>query len=853
MNKLKKQFSDLRKNTPKHIQWLLLAAAFVVVVILLILLLTRKDAEPVIPNENDIALELYVSPDAVDLSNVIVGETATATLQLSANAPVRVTDVRFANATDGLTRAETCTPMKIDDTVSCSITITYTPTVAADTHADALYIDWRGADEPDKMQESTKVILTLGAVAQKLPEPEPEPEPIKVSEPEPIVEPEPIAEPEPVAVPEPEQTFDQEPIEIDEIDSEPTTSFQEDLDLLLPENDFSFDEEILFEPTPVQSNTALYDDEPDYVRPPEACSDFAMPAYNLSGVQSGWIRPSGGSYYYHPFSDTECENPTGVYNPDNGIITDINNPGQKIGTDAEHIGYTTIMNGTLPQLSNPVTAATGAGGRARQATDAELGIGGEFSNLPDDGKGTGLIWTEAPAPDVLVGTSGTAVFSSDPFDRKFVLRQYKPIPATIVSEVRADPKLYENGNLLPVRATVDRNVYADDGRTIVIPTGTLMLGFVTGNLPGPYQTVGRMEIKWYQFILPSGVEFNFADTNSMPFSGDSQGRAGVPGYGSTDYVEQLVMPMITAIVPAAVNMIAPIADTFINQIDLDNNTVVQSGTVRSSELAKQELITAWNQVAQKLLVDAMDNTVPPFSIAAGTRITVYSPTDLVITCGHDNTKECSVENVTSKSGKATEDRNKRFEGWNAENMVKIDYADGSWVGQARSFNMMSEFCTQDSNGKWTLSNDEDTNQRVYEAGYDYRTVLTFCESLNYQAINNARQDALYQDQQKQFQDSYSDVTSNDSFVSYGSLSGIQGDQKYNEEVLGLTYDDGAIQNPFASTTTDTAATQEAVITCEGGALPDEYGCCPGETYTDMGEQGFNCCPDSGGDCFPPIL
>ena len=845
MNKLKKQFSDLRKNTPKHIQWLLLAAAFVVVVILLILLLTRKDAEPVIPNENDIALELYVSPDAVDLSNVTVGETATATLQLSANAPVRVTDVRFANAADGLTRAETCTPMKIDDTVSCSITITYTPTVAADTHADALYIDWRGADEPDKMQESTKVILTLGAVAQKLPEPEPEPEPIKVSEPELIVEPEPIAEPEPVAVPEPEQTFDPEPIEIDEIDSEPNTSFQEDLDLLLPENDFSFDEEILFEPTPVQSNTALYDDEPDYVRPPEACSDFAMPAYNLSGVQSGWIRPSGGSYYYHPFSDTECENPTGVYNPDNGIITDINNPGQKIGTDAEHIGYTTIMNGTLPQLSNPATTKTV--NKAIQLTTEQL-------IDPNAPSGTGFKRLVEPAPtdDVIIGTSGSAVFSSDPFDRKFVLRQYKPIPATIVSEVRADPKLYENGNLLPVRATVDRNVYADDGRTIVIPTGTLMLGFVTGNLPGPYQTVGRMEIKWYQFILPSGVEFNFADTNSMPFSGDSQGRAGVPGYGSTDYVEQLVMPMITAIVPAAVNMIAPIADTFINQIDLDNNTVVQSGTVRSSELAKQELITAWNQVAQKLLVDAMDNTVPPFSIAAGTRITVYSPTDLVITCGHDNTKECSVENVRSSSGKATDnnDRNVRFEGWRDQIPTPV-YEDGSWVGQARSFNMMEAYCTKDSDDTWTVR--EDATEEIYNAGYDYRTVLTFCESLNYQAINNARQDALYQNQQKQFQESYSDVTSNDSFVSYGSLSGIQGDQKYNEEVLGLTYDDGAIQNPFASTTTDTAATQEAVITCEGGALPDEYGCCPGETYTDMGEQGFNCCPDSGGDCFPPIL
>ena len=40
--------------------------------------------------------------------------------------------------------------------------------------------------------------------------------------------------------------------------------------------------------------------------------------------------------------------------------------------------------------------------------------------------------------------------------------------------------------------------------------------------------------------------------------------------------------------------------------------------------------------------------------------------------------------------------------------------------------------------------------------------------------------------------------------------------------------------------------------CKDGANPDKNGCCPGETYTDMGDDGFNCCPDAGGDCFPPI-
>lgn len=34
--------------------------------------------------------------------------------------------------------------------------------------------------------------------------------------------------------------------------------------------------------------------------------------------------------------------------------------------------------------------------------------------------------------------------------------------------------------------------------------------------------------------------------------------------------------------------------------------------------------------------------------------------------------------------------------------------------------------------------------------------------------------------------------------------------------------------------------------------PDENGCCPGETYTDLGEQGFNCCTENKEQCFPPV-
>ena len=819
MKSIKKQFSDLRKNTPKHVQWLLLAAAFVVVLILLTLLLTHEE-DTAIENAEDIPITVLITPDAIDWPSVMVGDTETEKITVSASAPVKITRVYTADDVVGLdTTKQTCTAMsQIDANTTCTINPEFTPSAEMTAQSTELLVDWHDINAPEEMQNTARVVLVLGAVA---PEPIIVPEPVDTTEQ--VIEPEPTPEPEPVAF------VDPAPI---------SAEIKEDIEEIAPSDDFLFADpvDVLPEPEPVVLPT-------ETVAPPlpsESCYQFAMPGYNLSGVQSGWIRPSGGAYYYHPFADTECENPTGVYNPDNGIITDINNPGQKIGTDAEHIGYTTIQNGTLPQLSNPATERTV--NRARQLTTEELAqmtvtetIAPNMANHVVD---------TSVQPDVIVGTSGTAVFSSDPFDRKFVLRQYKPIPATIVSEVRADPKIYEEGQPLPVRATVDRNVYADDGRTVVIPTGTLMLGYVTGKLPGPYQTIGRMEIEWYQFILPSGVEFNFNSGNA-PFSGDSQGRAGVPGHGSTDYVEQLVMPMLTAIVPAAVNMIAPIADTFINQIDLDNNTVVQSGTVRSSELAKQEVITAWNQVAQKLIVDAMDNTIPPFSIAAGTRITVYSPMDLVITCGNDNSKECSVTNVKSSSGFAADDRNRnmRNDSWSTIKPT-INYNDPSWVGQARSFHL-DQYCITDEDGIWNINKDK--ANEIANSGYDYRTVLAYCQSLNYQAINNARQDALYQNQQDQFQANYGTSLNQNE----------QQQQAYNEDILGLTYDDsGAIQNPFV----DVAPVEEVVpetpaetvITCPDGGVPDEFGCCAGEVYTDMGEQGFNCCPEAGGDCFPPI-
>ena len=787
MKNFKQQFIDLKNSTPKHLQWLLLAAAFIVVLILLTLIFSGDKKSDISP-DSKVAAKLIIDPDMVDWTNVTVGQKRTQVIKISANKPVKILDVRQHKEVNGFHITQTCKQQKaIDSKIGCVVNATFEPTQALDVTHVPIFIDWHAADESQSMKRDAKIVLSLAAIAPVV---EKKPEPVVTKKPEPVVE-EPVIEDEEEIIDEPVKPVKQE--------------IKKEIESIAP--------------------AIKFEDDDEFIAAPEACSDFAFPGYDNTGRQIGWIKPEGGAYKFHPFSDTECDNPTGIYNPDNGIITDIDNPGKRIGTDAEHIGFAAISGGVLPELSN--APAVRQVNRAVQSDtpSASSGAGrltaAGFSNEGFNGM------KDAPAPEVnYTGTGQGTVVSSKIQDRQFLLRQYKPIPATIVSDVRADPEALQN-NHLPVRATVDRNVYSDDGRNVIIPTGTLMLGYVTGTLPGPYTSIGRMDIKWYQFILPNGVEFNF--NGNEPFSGDAQGRSGIPGYGSTDYMEQFFMPMLTAIVPAAVNLIAPISDAFVNQIDLDNNTVVQSGTMRSSEMAKNEIITAWNQVAQKLLVDMMDNTVPPFTIAAGTRITVYSPSDLMVTCGAPGSsdKKCAIAPYGS---------DKRY---THAHDATPKYEDGSWVGQARSFNL-AEYCTEpDSKGKRTAK--ESCKEPGACGGYDYRTVLMYCESLTYSTKTEIKQKAYHESEVQKYQDTY----------------GTDGDrtdeqQAAYDEMIGITYDDeGYVENPFDSSSD--AAPEEAVLTCMDGSLPDANGCCAGEIYTDMGEMGFNCCPETGGDCFPPIL
>lgn len=52
---------------------------------------------------------------------------------------------------------------------------------------------------------------------------------------------------------------------------------------------------------------------------------------------------------------------------------------------------------------------------------------------------------------------------------------------------------------------------------------------------------------------------------------------------------------------------------------------------------------------------------------------------------------------------------------------------------------------------------------------------------------------------------------------------------------------------------ETAAANVAAGLCTDGSKPNKFGCCAGETFKDLGNLVFACCPEDGeSDCYPPI-
>lgn len=195
-------------------------------------------------------------------------------------------------------------------------------------------------------------------------------------------------------------------------------------------------------------------------------------------------------------------------------------------------------------------------------------------------------------------------------DMSMMILADKPIPAVIARSI-------DTQNPVPITAFVERNVYAEDGRNIVIPAGSRLIGELGGSDGGQESASesARITIAWERLIRPDGVLFAFQGE-----TGDASGRGGALGYVDQQLGKKYGMPLITTLLTSATSY-------FMASDEEENEMESETSRQQAANDARQNFIDQMNEIFNMVLADKTD--IRPLTyIPAGTRIIVYPRIDL---------------------------------------------------------------------------------------------------------------------------------------------------------------------------------------------------------------------------------
>lgn len=187
----------------------------------------------------------------------------------------------------------------------------------------------------------------------------------------------------------------------------------------------------------------------------------------------------------------------------------------------------------------------------------------------------------------------------------------KPIPAVIARSI-------DSNNPTPVTAFVERNVYAEEGRNVVIPAGSRLMGMLGGLTAGTETTSSsaKVQITWERLIRPDGSLFVF-----QGITGDAQGRGGALGYLDQQLFKKYTLPIMTTALTSYTSYIMAPKD------DDDSSSDTESPRQQAANDARQNFLQDMNRIFEQILADKT-NIKPLTYVPAGTRIIVYPNIDL---------------------------------------------------------------------------------------------------------------------------------------------------------------------------------------------------------------------------------
>ncbi len=238
---------------------------------------------------------------------------------------------------------------------------------------------------------------------------------------------------------------------------------------------------------------------------------------------------------------------------------------------------------------------------------------GPSNSLPQDSEAIILSYTDAKldiqskAPDVL---------PTQVTDLTRVILQGKVISAVL--ETAVDTDLAST-----VRAVITRDVYAEEGKNILIPRGSRVIGtYSTAVTSG--QT--RVTINWNRIIRVDGMSLNIASIGA-----DRLGRAGVQGDLDNRYVQQLANSFLSSVLSVGTSLVA---EKLSGSTGITSTVSSLTGetTTTSGKASDYALIDATQQFMDdaKQIVDDIAEQKPVIRIPQGEKIVIMVTQDVTL-------------------------------------------------------------------------------------------------------------------------------------------------------------------------------------------------------------------------------
>lgn len=222
-------------------------------------------------------------------------------------------------------------------------------------------------------------------------------------------------------------------------------------------------------------------------------------------------------------------------------------------------------------------------------------------------------------------------------DRSATARQIKRIDA-LIPEGTMIPGILETAIVsdLPgqVRAIVSQDVHSFDGRRILIPTGTRLIGEYQSEITRGQK---RIFVIWTRLIRNDGVTVRL---NSI--GADSLGRSGLTGRVDNKYRERFGSAILLSIVGAGASYLTGFGS---GQAFGNDNSDAQD----AEALARETIAQTFSDMANQALSENL--RIPPtISVSQGERIFVYVRQDLDFSALYDDPVTEALKEIRRERG-----------------------------------------------------------------------------------------------------------------------------------------------------------------------------------------------------------